>query len=53
MSPSTRSRKNTPKPDDADIVQRRSASRTTAARRNGPLRPSSRPSMSWGFLKTS
>jgi hypothetical protein len=41
------------KPDDAVIAKRRSASRATAARRNTLSRPSSRPSMPWGFLKTS
>src|SRR5262249_14631217 len=44
---------NTPKPDDVVIAQRRSASRVTAARRNTPPRPSSRPSMTWGCLTTS
>src|SRR5215471_8401513 len=46
-------RKNMPKPDSAAAAQHTSALHAIAARRNGPLRPSSRPSMSWGFLKTS
>src|SRR5262252_4285591 len=44
---------NTPKPDAAVIAQCTSASHETAARRNTPLRPSSKPSMPWSFLKTS
>jgi hypothetical protein len=43
----------TPKPDDAVIVKRRSASHGIAAKRNRLPRPSSRPSMTWGCLKTS
>src|SRR5262249_1014059 len=44
---------NTPKPDAVVIAQRRSALSVTAARHNTPSRPSSRPLMTWGFLKTS
>src|SRR5215510_12386930 len=48
----TETPKNTPKPDSVTAAQRRSAAHGTAARRNTLPRPSSRPSMTWGFLKT-
>jgi hypothetical protein len=43
----------TPKPDSVAAARRRSASHATVARPNRLPRPSSRPSMTWGCLKTS
>jgi hypothetical protein len=48
-----RESQNMPKPLTGAACERRSASHVTAARRNTLPRPSSRRSMTWGFLKTS
>src|SRR5437016_255287 len=44
---------NGPKPASATASKRGSVSNVTAVRRNTPPSPSSRPSMTWGCLKTS
>src|SRR5262249_25900527 len=46
-------RKKPPKPDGAVSARRRSVWSVIAVRRNTPLRPSNRPSMTWGCLTTS
>ena len=53
MSPHKRYAKKQAKARQRRRLKARSASHVTAARRSTPPRPSSRPSMTWGCLKTS